>query len=232
MLKIDELLEGSVLLFDKPLGWTSFDLVKKARAVIKTLSGVKKFKIGHAGTLDPLASGLLIVCVGKKTKTIDQIQLQDKEYNGVFFIGATTSSFDLESEVDEKFPVGHITDELIQETARKFIGEQNQIPPQFSAVKINGKRAYEYARQGQDVKIEPKAINIYDFRINKIEMPYVHFTVVCSKGTYIRSLARDFGLSLNSGAHLVELVRTKIGDYTLENALKPYDFQERIIVNK
>ncbi len=230
MLKINELLEGSVLLFDKPLGWTSFDLIKKARAVIKSASGIKKFKIGHAGTLDPLASGLLIVCVGKKTKTIDQIQLQDKEYDGVFFIGATTPSFDLESDVDVTYPISHITDELILDVAHQFIGEQKQTPPQFSAVKINGKRAYEYARLGQDVKIEPKTINIYDFKINKIEMPKVYFTVRCSKGTYIRSLARDFGLSIQSGAHLIELTRTKIGDYTLEDAMKPFDFQARIII--
>lgn len=230
MFKIDELLEGSILLFDKPIGWTSFDLVKKIRAVIKHLSGVKKFKIGHAGTLDPLASGLLIICVGKKTKTIDQIQLQDKEYDGVFYIGATTPSFDLESEIDEHYPTEHITDELIIATSKQFIGELKQIPPQYSAVKINGKRAYEYARQGQDVKIDAKNINIYDFKVTKIEMPYVHFTIRCSKGTYIRSIARDFGYTLNSGAHLIELKRTKIGDYSLQNAMKPFDFQNRIIV--
>lgn len=230
MFKIDELLEGSILLFDKPIGWTSFDLVKKIRAFIKHLSGVKKFKIGHAGTLDPLASGLLIICVGKKTKTIDQIQLQDKEYDGVFYIGATTPSFDLESEIDEHYPTEHITDELIIATSKQFIGELKQIPPQYSAVKINGKRAYEYARQGQDVKIDAKNINIYDFKVTKIEMPYVHFTIRCSKGTYIRSIARDFGYTLNSGAHLIELKRTKIGDYSLQNAMKPFDFQNRIIV--
>lgn len=230
MFKIDELLEGSILLFDKPIGWTSFDLVKKIRAVIKHLSGVKKFKIGHAGTLDPLASGLLIICVGKKTKTIDQIQLQVKEYDGVFYIGATTPSFDLESEIDEHYPTEHITDKLIIATSKQFIGELKQIPPQYSAVKINGKRAYEYARQGQDVKIDAKNINIYDFKVTKIEMPYVHFTIRCSKGTYIRSIARDFGYTLNSGAHLIELKRTKIGDYSLQNAMKPFDFQNRIIV--
>lgn len=225
MHNINELLDGSVLLFDKPYGWTSFDLVKKIRASIKHSSGVKKFKIGHAGTLDPLASGLLIICTGKKTKTIDQIQSLEKEYTGVFQIGATTPSFDLESDIDQTFSTSHITPELINQVALEFIGQQQQVPPQFSAVKIQGKRAYEYARQGEIVKIEPKTIHIYQFSIDKIEMPYLHFTVQCSKGTYIRSLARDFGLALDCGSYLTELKRTKIGNFSLDNALKPSEFQ-------
>ncbi len=225
MIKLSEILSESVLLFDKPMGWTSFDLVKKIRGVLRNASGCKKIKIGHAGTLDPLADGLLIVCTGKKTKTIDQIQAQEKEYAGVFCVGATTPSFDLESEIDHKFPYEHITSDLIETVLPQFIGSLQQIPPQFSAVKIQGKRAYDYARQGEEVKINPKTINIYHFSIDKIELPNLHFTIRCSKGTYIRSIARDFGIALASGAHLTALRRTKIGNYKVEEAVNPFAFE-------
>lgn len=225
MYKLSELLAESVLLFDKPIGWTSFDLVKKIRGVLRNASGCKKIKIGHAGTLDPLADGLLIVCTGKKTKTIDQIQAQEKEYTGIFCVGATTPSFDLESEIDQEYPYEHINRELIEPVLPNFTGILQQIPPQFSAVKVKGKRAYDYARQGEVVKIEPKTISIYHFSIDKIELPNLHFTVRCSKGTYIRSLARDFGKALNSGAHLAALRRTKIGSYKVEDALNPLNFE-------
>ncbi len=208
---------AEVILIDKPYGWTSFQAVKKAKYTLKSK------KIGHAGTLDPLATGLLIVCTGKKTKTIESIQAQEKEYTGTFFIGETTPSFDLETETDQKFSIEHINEKLIRQTAETFLGEQDQTPPLFSAVKIDGKRAYEIARKGGTAEIKSKKITLYEFEITRVELPEVDFRIVCSKGTYIRSIARDFGIALNSGAYLKALRRTRIGDYRIEEAVAPKD---------
>jgi tRNA pseudouridine55 synthase len=225
---------GEVLLIDKPLGWSSFQAVNKLKHGIKhhpsfVHEGNKvKPKIGHAGTLDPLATGLLIVCTGKKTKEIESFMGLTKEYTGTFFIGATTPCYDLEKEVDKTFPTEHITKELILETAKTFLGKQDQVPPLFSAVMVNGKRAYEHARAGDDIELKPKQIELLEFEITKIEMPLVEFRIVCSKGTYIRSIARDFGLALNSGAHLTSLRRTKIGNYDVKDAVSPEEFVKRL----
>jgi len=212
-----------VLLIDKPEGWTSFQAVKRLKYVLKAR------KIGHAGTLDPLATGLLIICQGKKTKEIESIQAMPKEYTGMFVLGETTPSFDLETAVDKSFPTNHITDELLAETVISFLGEQEQTPPLFSAVKVNGKRAYDIARSGGTAELKSKKINISEFEINRIEKNKILFRVVCSKGTYIRSLARDFGNRLNSGAYLTNLRRTKIGDYSVEQAHHPKTDIESII---
>ncbi len=221
--------DGQILLIDKPLEWTSFQVVNKLRWLIRKNFGIKKIKVGHAGTLDPLASGLLIICTGKFTKRIQELQGQVKEYTGSITLGATTPSYDLETEIDQTFPIAHITDELIQQTTQQFVGDIKQYPPVFSALKKDGKRLYEYARKGEEVKIDPRIISIATFEITKIEMPLVHFRVVCSKGTYIRSLAHDFGKALNSGGHLSSLRRTKIGAYTVENAITPQVFEEELI---
>ena len=212
-----------VLLIDKPEGWTSFQAVKRLKYALKAR------KIGHAGTLDPLATGLLIICQGKKTKEIELIQAMPKEYTGMFVLGETTPSFDLETAVDKSFPTNHITDELLAETVTSFLGEQEQTPPLFSAVKVNGKRAYHIARSGGTAELKSKKINISEFEINRIEKNKILFRVVCSKGTYIRSLARDFGNRLNSGAYLTNLRRTKIGDYSVEQAHHPKTDIESII---
>ncbi|MGI6319420.1 MAG: tRNA pseudouridine(55) synthase TruB [Bacteroidales bacterium] len=216
---LEKIVEGSVLVFNKPYGWTSFDLVKKVRNTIRKASGLKKIKVGHAGTLDPLATGVLVICTGKKTKIIEEIQNREKEYTGSFFLGATTPSFDLETEIDNRFPTDHLTEEIIKQATQKFIGVIDQTPPIFSAVKIQGKRAYEYAREGKEVKIESKKVEIKKFVIEKINLPEVDFRVICSKGTYIRSLARDFGNEINSGAHLVSLCRTRVGEYKIEESI-------------
>jgi len=213
---------GEVLLFDKPYQWTSFDLVRKIRYVTKTK------KVGHAGTLDPLATGLLIICTGKKTKIIDQIQGQEKEYTGSFFLGATTPCYDKEQPVNKTFPTDHISEADILKAAEHFCGELLQMPPPFSAIRVDGKRAYELARKGKEVVLEPRKVSISTFQITSIGLPLVHFKVVCSKGTYIRSLAYDFGAYLKSGAYLNELCRTRIGSYTLENALSPESFEEQV----
>lgn len=210
---------GQILLFDKPLEWTSFQLVNKVRWLIRRNFRIKKIKVGHAGTLDPLASGLLILCTGKSTKLIESLQGQEKEYTGSFTLGATTPSYDMETEVDETFPVSHITSEEIQNATKAFLGDIQQRPPVFSALKKDGKRLYEYARNGEEIEIPTRQVNISKFEITKIELPKVHFRVVCSKGTYIRSLAHDFGKALGSGAYLSGLRRTRIGDYKVENAL-------------
>ena len=236
---------GQVILIDKPLTWTSFDVVNKVRWLIKQEIKVKKIKVGHAGTLDPLATGLLILCTGKLTKQIDAIQTQEKEYTGVITLGATTACYDLEKEIDIEYPTDHITEELIKETALNFIGEQEQVAPIHSAKKIDGKRAYEYAREGEAVVIKSNTINIKEFdveicdtpinealedsKINQ-ETPYqkginIKFRIVCTKGTYIRAIARDFGEKLNSGGHLSVLRRTKIGDYKIEDAVKIEDIK-------
>ena len=221
----EEFLNGQTLLIDKPLNWTSFQAVNKLKwAIRKKFDLGKKFKIGHAGTLDPLATGLLIICTGKATKTIPTIQGQQKEYTGVITLGATTPSYDLESEIDQEFATNHITAELITETKQQFLGEIEQIPPIFSAVKKDGKRAYELARKGEEVQLKSRKITISAFEISTAQFPNLHFKVSCSKGTYIRSLAHDFGKALNSGAHLSALRRTKIGDFHVDNSESPEDF--------
>ncbi|MBO4645576.1 MAG: tRNA pseudouridine(55) synthase TruB [Bacteroidales bacterium] len=212
--------EDNIFLFDKPYQATSFDLVAKVKYAMKRKFG-KKVKVGHAGTLDPLASGLMIVCTGKFTKQIDLFQSADKEYTGTIRLGATTPSFDLEKPVDAEYPTAHITPEMVRETAASFIGAQEQIPPQFSALRIDGRRAFSYARQGEEVEIKPRAITISEFEITRCELPEVDFRIVCSKGTYIRSIARDFGLALQSGGHLTALRRTRIGEFRVENAIRP-----------
>ena len=225
----EEILEGKVLLIDKPLKWSSFQAVNKLKYVLKNqLNLPKKFKIGHAGTLDPLATGLLIICTGKFTKRITEIQAQAKEYTGTIVLGATTPSYDLETEVDGTFPTEHISEALIMETTKQFIGEIYQKPPIFSAIKKDGKRLYELARAGEEVEIQSRKTTIHEFEITRIQLPEVDFRVTCSKGTYIRSLAFDFGLALQSGGHLSALRRTKIGDYSVENGVTPDDFEKSL----
>ncbi len=226
MTRVEDFLNGQVLLIDKPLNWTSFQAVNKIKyALINKVGLPKKFKIGHAGTLDPLASGLLLICTGKFTKKISELQGQAKEYTGTFFIGATTPSYDLETEIDETFSISHIDNELIHETVKQFLGEINQKPPIYSAIKKDGVRLYEHARAGEVVEIEFRKTTIHEFEITRIALPEIDFRVVCSKGTYIRSLAFDFGKALNSGAHLTALRRTKIGDYSVENAVDVIEFE-------
>ncbi len=209
---------GGYILLDKPYGWTSFQAVKKVQYILKRYYGVKKLKIGHAGTLDPLATGLLILCVGKFTKRIEEFQAQEKEYTGTFVLGATTPSCDLEKEIDATFPTEHINRDTILKTAEGFVGVQMQTPPVFSAVKINGVRAYTKAREGKEVEMRQREITISEFEITDIRMPEVDFRIRCSKGTYIRSIARDFGQKLQSGAYLSALCRTKIGNFDLQDA--------------
>ncbi len=210
---------GQILLIDKPLEWTSFQAVNKIRWHIRQRFDIKKIKVGHAGTLDPLATGLLIICTGKQTKNINEYQGQIKEYTGTFTVGGTTPSYDLESEVNETFSTEHITDELIHQTTEQFLGTIQQRPPIFSALKKDGKRLYELARKGETVDIPTREITINEFEITNIDLPKINFRVICSKGTYIRSLAFDFGKALNSGAHLSALRRTKIGNFSVENAI-------------
>lgn len=219
---------GELILVNKPLKWTSFDVVNRIRIVIKQSLGIKKIKVGHAGTLDPLADGLLILCTGRYTKKIEEYQAQEKEYTGTFRLGATTPSYDLEHEVDEEYPFSHITSERIMEVVKEMTGEINQVPPVFSAIKINGRRAYKFARKNKELELEARPITISEFEITGIEMPDVHFRVVCSKGTYIRALARDFGEALDSGAHLIALRRTRIGRFKLTDASNLEDLIEEI----
>lgn len=214
-----DFLEGEILLIDKPLEWTSFQVVNKVRHEIKNKLGIKKIKVGHAGTLDPLATGLLILCTGKKTKTIDQIQQLTKEYTGEIQLGATTPSFDLETGIDKNYSIEHLTESEITLAATKLTGKLSQVPPSFSAKKINGQRAYDAARRGEFLKLAPKEIEVYSFQIDCNALPQVKFKIECSKGTYIRALARDLGLETNSGGHLTALRRTKIGRYQVEDAL-------------
>jgi len=221
--------EGEVLLFDKPYGPTSFSIVNRVRGIIKRKLKVKNIKVGHAGTLDPLATGLLVICTGKATKTIVSIQDAEKEYTGTITVGATTPSYDLETEVNETFPVEHITDEMIRKTATEMIGEHHQMPPIFSAKQVDGKRAYDLARAGKDVKLNTKLVTIKEFEITSIlrsdDKIEVDFRVACSKGTYIRSLAFDLGKALNSGGYLSSLRRTRIGKYHVEDAITADQFQ-------
>ncbi len=223
----EEYLEGQVLLIDKPLKWSSFQAVNKLKYLLINKVGLpKKFKIGHAGTLDPLATGLLLICTGKFTKRISELQGQAKEYTGTFYIGATTPSYDLETEIDQTFPTDHIDESLIHETVKQFLGEIDQKPPIFSAIKKDGVRLYEHARAGESIEIESRKTTIHEFEITRIALPEIDFRVVCSKGTYIRSLAYDFGKAMNSGSHLTVLRRTKIGDYDVKNAIDITLFEE------
>ena len=225
-------IKGGILLIDKPLEWTSFDVVNKIRNAIKRKHG-KRLKVGHAGTLDPLASGLLIVCTGSFTKKINEFQDLEKEYEGVFVLGATRPSYDKETEIDATFSIQGITEDAIRKAALKFIGEIDQVPPVYSAIKVDGKRAYESARKGKELEMQARKVSIKAFEITKVELPSVHFKVICSKGTYIRSLARDFGAALGCGAYLDALIRTGIGHFKLNKALSikeaEYLFQKDVI---
>ena len=221
-----DFLAGEVLYFNKPLKWTSFDLVNKFRYKLSRKLGVKKIKVGHAGTLDPLATGVMILCTGKATKRIDEFQYQTKEYVATLKLGETTPSFDLEKEVDAVYPTEHITRELVEETLKHFIGKIEQVPPVFSACKIEGKRAYELARKGEEVPLKAKTLVIDEIELLEYALPVVKIRVVCSKGTYIRALARDIGEELHSGAHLIALERTRIGDITLDCCLNPEEIDD------
>ncbi|MFW5687471.1 MAG: tRNA pseudouridine(55) synthase TruB [Bacteroidota bacterium] len=223
-----EFAEGKVLLIDKPLHWTSFDAVNKIKSLLKHRLGLKKIKVGHAGTLDPLASGLLIICTGKMTRSIDAFQAREKEYTGTFYIGATTPSSDLETQPDQVYPTDHINEDTVHAAAQKFQGKILQIPPLFSAKKIEGKRAYEHARAGDQLQLKANVIEIKSFDIVRWELPEADFNVVCGKGTYIRALARDFGEQLGSGAYLKALRRTRIGEFSVEQALSPEQLSQII----
>ena len=229
MLTVEQYLDGQILMIDKPLNWTSFQAVNKLKyALINQVGLPKKFKIGHAGTLDPLATGLLLVCTGKFTKRIAELQGQVKEYTGTFFIGATTPSYDLETEIDATFDTNHINEDLIHETVKQFLGEINQKPPIYSAIKKDGVRLYEHARAGEEVEIAFRKTTIYEFEITRIALPEIDFRISCSKGTYIRSIAFDFGKAMQSGSHLTALRRTKIGDYNVDNAFNLESFVESL----
>lgn len=219
---------GEVLYFNKPLGWTSFKVVGHARYHICKRLGVKKLKVGHAGTLDPLATGVMIVCTGKATKRIEEFQYHTKEYIADIRLGATTPSYDLEHEIDATYPTEHITKELVEETLKQFVGEIQQVPPAFSACMVNGTRAYDLARKGEEVELKPKLLVIDEIELLACQLPDIRVRVVCSKGTYIRALARDIGEALHSGAHLTALQRTRVGDVCLKDCLNPLDFKDWI----
>lgn len=218
--------EGEILYFNKPLKWTSFALVAKVRYHISRKLKEKKIKVGHAGTLDPLATGVMIICTGKATKRIEEFQYHTKEYIATICLGATTPSYDLEKEIDATYPTEHITRELVEETLKGFIGSIEQVPPVFSACKVEGKRAYDLARAGQEVELKAKTLVIDEIELLECKLPIIKIRVVCSKGTYIRALARDIGEALKSGAHLIELVRTRVGDVRLEHCMEVADFEE------
>lgn len=220
--------EGAVLLVDKPKDWTSFDVVNKIRHKLKKRLKVKKIKVGHAGTLDPMATGLLIVCTGRATKTIQTYQDLPKVYTGTMRLGATTPSFDAETEEDAHHPIEHIDDSLIEQARRQFLGAIQQVPPMFSAIKVDGQPLYKKARKGETVQVEPRKVHIYEFELTRIELPEIDFRVKCSKGTYIRALANDFGKALRSGAYLIALRRTAIGDHHIEDAWKLEDLVKHI----
>lgn len=221
--------EGEVLLIEKPYEWTSFDAVNFIRSFLKKIYGWKKLKVGHAGTLDPLATGLLIICTGKFTKKIDEFQGLDKVYVGSMHFGATTPSYDRETEIDEEFDISGIDEEMLKKTAKLFEGNIEQIPPKYSAIKIKGKRAFKYARRNEEVKLKTREVTINDFTILNIDLPSIDFSVSCSKGTYIRSLVRDFGEELNNGAHLTQLRRTKIGDFNVADAFSLENFKKEVL---
>lgn len=212
--------EGAIIYVNKPYGWTSFGVVNKVRYFVCRKQGVKKMKVGHAGTLDPLATGVMILCTGKATKRIEEFQYQTKEYVATIRLGATTPSFDLEKEIDATYPTEHITRELVEETLRQFVGSIEQVPPAFSACKVDGKRAYDLARKGREVELKPKTLVIDEIELLDCTLPDIRIRVVCSKGTYIRALARDIGIALRSGAHLTALERTRVGDVRLDDCLK------------
>ena len=220
--------EGALLLVDKPLNWTSFDVVNKIRFTIKHSINVKKYKVGHAGTLDPLATGLLLICIGKYTKKINELTDLDKSYTGTLKLGATTKSYDSELDEDESFPIEHITEEAIRNNVHHFMGEQEQLPPVYSAVKIDGIASYKRTRQGEDVKMKPRTITIHDFKVTNMDMPNIEFVVTSSKGTYIRSLAHDFGKRLDSGAYLTALRRTSTAGYNIADAWQLPDLIDEI----
>ena len=220
--------EGQVLLFDKPVYWTSFDLVNKVRIIIRSTFGIKKIKVGHAGTLDPLARGLMIVCTGKTTRKIDDFRDLDKEYVATIHLGETTPSFDLETETDNRYPTDHITEEMVKDVLAGFLGEQKQLPPMYSAKLISGKRAYEFARKGIEKKLDPVTVFFKEIELLSFEIPEIKVRLLCSKGTYIRSFARDFGTALKSGGYLSSLERTAIGVYHVRNAYSLDKFQEYI----
>lgn len=220
--------EGQVLLFDKPVYWTSFDLVNKVRLMIRNTFGLKKIKVGHAGTLDPLASGLMIICTGKATKTIDGFRDLDKEYVATFQLGETTPSFDQETETDNHYPTDHIDEQLVKEVLRSFIGEQKQLPPMYSAKLIQGKRAYEFARKGEEKELEPVTVFFREIELISFDMPRITVRLLCSKGTYVRSFARDLGQALKSGSYLSSLQRTAIGNYHVKNSYNIENFKEYI----
>ena len=220
--------EGQVLLFDKPVYWTSFDLVNKVRIIIRSTFGIKKIKVGHAGTLDPLARGLMIVCTGKATRKIDDFRDLDKEYVATIHLGETTPSFDLETETDNRYPTDHITEEMVKNVLAGFLGEQKQLPPMYSAKLISGKRAYEFARKGIEKKLDPVTVFFKEIELLSFEIPEIKVRLLCSKGTYIRSFARDFGTALKSGGYLSSLERTAIGVYHVRNAYSLDKFQEYI----
>jgi len=230
-LSAEDFLNGQLLLIDKPLGWSSFQAVNKLKWAIRKKFQLKKIKIGHAGTLDPLATGLLLICTGKFTKRINELQGQVKEYTGTITLGATTPSYDLETEIDKTFSIATISEEMIREAASQLTGEIEQRPPIFSALKKDGKRLYEYAREGKEVEIKKRFVTVSEFEIVKVQLPNVHFRIVCSKGTYIRSLAHDLGLLLDNGAHLSKLRRTKIGDYIVHTAIDPVAFADELLGN-
>ena len=222
---------GQVLLIDKPLTWTSFQVVNKLRWEIRQRFNIKKIKVGHAGTLDPLATGLLIICTGKQTKQIDTYQGQVKEYTGTFTLGGTTPSYDLETEINNTFPTAHITEELLHETTKQFVGEIQQKPPIFSAIKKDGKRLYELARKGETTEIKERTVTVSSIEITKIKIPEVEFRIICSKGTYIRSIAFDYGKALNSGGYLSALRRTKIGNFSVDDAFSVEEFINNLKTN-
>ncbi len=223
-----DFIEGEILCFDKPLHWTSFNLVAKIRSQLCHRLGVKKLKVGHAGTLDPLATGVMVICTGKATKRIDELQAHVKEYVATLQLGATTPCFDLEKPIDKTYPTDHITEPLVREVLSKFIGRIEQVPPAFSACKIDGKRAYDLARKGREVELKPKVLVIDEIELQNFNPEKMQATirVVCSKGTYIRALARDIGEALNSGAHLISLRRTRVGDVKVEDCMQVEDFPD------
>jgi len=224
----EELLEGTVLLFNKSIDWTSFDVVNKVRYQVKSKKNLSAIKVGHAGTLDPKASGLLIICTGKKTKEIDQFSGLDKEYIATFKLGETTPSFDTETDVDETFPIDHLNQSLISEVVATFVGVHEQMPPDFSAKKVDGKRAYLSARKGKKIELKTATIEIKEIEVLEINIPYITLRIVSSKGTYIRAIARDLGQALKTGAYLTELKRTKIGKFTLDEAITVEQFQKML----
>ncbi|MGF7137783.1 tRNA pseudouridine(55) synthase TruB [Roseimarinus sediminis] len=223
-----DFISGEILLFDKPLNWTSFDVVNRVRYLLCRKLGIKKLKVGHAGTLDPKASGLVVLCTGKMTKKIEIIQADEKEYVALIKLGASTPSYDLESEEDASYPTEHITSGLVDSVLKGFIGEIDQVPPVFSAIKVNGKRAFNYARQGEELELKARRIVVHEIEVLRFELPELEIRIRCGKGTYVRSLARDIGLQLNSGAYLIGLRRTRIGDYQLDEAWSVDIFEKKL----